>query len=347
VAQFKLPTANDNVLVVAEIGNNHDGSKDKAKLLIDIAADAGVDAVKFQTFRGLDIVSPLVTPSDYPQWQVGDFAYWHEFLDSIALPLEDHSEVFEYAISRGLHVFSTPTSPAIVDFLETINVPAYKIASMDVTNIPLLRKVAATGKPVIVSTGMANDFEIARLMDIFTLNQVALLHCISDYPLDPSNANLFSIQHLQNTYPNSQVVGFSDHSLDAELSCLAVALGAKIIEKHITYDRSSPTPAEHHFSLDPIMLKKFVASIRTTESSLGTIGLNRSQGEKTNRLKYRRSIHINKTLDVGHVIKSDDIEIVRPGDGAGPECVDDIVGSTLVNKKFAWDPLDENDLLKR
>lgn len=333
-----------DVFIIAEIGNNHDGSKERAIELIDIAADCGADAVKFQTFRGTDIVSPLIKSSEYPQWDVGNYEYWYQFLDSIALPFDAHKPVFDYAKSRGLAVFSTPTSPEIVDFLESIGVPAYKIASMDVTNIPLLQRVAATCKPVIISTGMASDSELDKLMSFFPASDVSLLHCISDYPLDPCNANLLSINHLKERYLSTNRIGFSDHSLDSFLSCLAVAMGARIIEKHITYDRFSNSPAEHHFSLDPNMFQAFVADIRKTQSSLGITALSRSPSENANRSKYRRSIHVNKQLPAGAILSSDDLAIVRPGDGAEPEFLLDFLGSRLVIEKKPWEPLVISDI---
>ena len=186
---------------------------------------------------------------------------------------------------------------------------------------------------------LSNDFEIKRIMSIFSDNEVALLHCISDYPLNLQDANLLAINHLKSEYPQAKAVGFSDHSLDSLLSCLAVAMGSKIIEKHITYDRSSPFPAEHHFSLDPHMLRDFIADIRKTESTLGSQSLVRSTSEKTNITKYRRSIHINKSLSAGAILRAEDLAVVRPGVGAPPEYFDQFIGSSLLVNKDAWDSL--------
>jgi sialic acid synthase SpsE len=330
------------VFIIGEIGNNHNGDKETACRLIDIAAQAGVHAVKFQTFRGKDIVTPTVKANEYPGWDSGKFEYWYQFLDSIALPLEEHQEVFNYALDKGILPFSTPTSVTIVDFLETLDVPLYKIASMDLTNLQLLRKVAATGKPVILSTGMSTEAEIAKSVEIFRNNQLALLHCISDYPADPVQSNLKSIPFLKDTY--KVAVGYSDHTLTNETAGLAVALGARIIEKHFTYSRNTPEKAEHHFSLEPAELADLVQTVKRTEEALGTYQLYRSPSEIDNRLKYRRGLHVNKDLTPGHRLTSADIVVLRPNNGAQPEDYDLFEGSILKTARQAWDPLKLTDI---
>lgn len=330
--------------IIAEIGNNHNGSKETAIDLINIAADSGVDAVKFQTFKGLDIVSPKVLANEYKGWDVKGFKYWSEFLDTIALPLEDHKEVFNFAIEKGLIPFSTPTSPYIVDFLEELNVPLYKIASMDLTNIQLLKKVAKTEKSVIISTGMANDAEIEKAVSIFKNNELSILHCISDYPTKPENANLKAVSYLKNKY--DVISGLSDHSITNEFAIGSVALGGRIIEKHITYSRSAIEKAEHHFSLEPEELKNLVKSIRTLEKGLGTHQLNRSEQEKINKLKYRRSIHLNKAMKKGEVIKESDISVVRPNIGDLPSEYDFYIGKKLTQNVFAWSGITKDKVKK-
>ena len=330
------------VFIIGEIGNNHNGNKETAKQLIDIAYEAGIHAVKFQTFRGQDIVTPQVKASEYPGWDTGQFEYWYQFLDTIALPLEDHKEVFDYAISKGVIPFSTPTSVEIVDFLEQLETPFYKIASMDVTNIQLLRKVAATGKPVILSTGMSTEAEIAKAVAIFAKNQFVLLHCISDYPADPAQSNLLSIPFLKQTF--GVEVGYSDHTLTNETAGLAVALGARVIEKHFTYDRHTPEKAEHHFSLEPSELKNLVQTVRLAESALGTFQLYRSPTELENRGKYRRSLHVNKDLPAGAKLTASDILVLRPNNGGQPEDYDQFENGMLKVAKSAWEPLFLTDI---
>lgn len=330
------------VFIVAEIGNNHNGSVATAKKLIDAAADAGVDAVKFQTFRGIDIVTPNVLSSEYPDWNVTEYKYWYEFLDSISLPLDKHKEVFDYAKDKALIVFSTSTSPEAVDFLEGLDVPIFKIASMDITNVQLLKKIASIGKPVIMSTGMAEEEEIRYAVRFFDLDRLILLHCVSDYPLVNSNANLRSIMWLQERFKCN--VGFSDHSLGYELAIASVACGARVVEKHVTLDRNSRNKAEHHFSLEPDELKEFVVHIRQIESALGNKGITRSCGEQECRLKARRTLHVNKDIKAGSVLKSEDICVLRPCDGAPPGEFDFFVGREIKRNKKAWDSLTKEDI---
>jgi sialic acid synthase SpsE len=332
----------DKIFIIAEIGNNHNGNIETAKRLIDVAVESGVDAVKFQTFRGTDIVSPKVLSSDYPEWNVTEYKYWYEFANSIALPLNDHREVFSYANKKGVIPFSTPTSVEIVDFLDELRVPFYKIASMDITNVQLLEKVASKNKPVIMSTGMAEENDIENAVKFFDINKLVLLHCVSDYPLVYSSANLRSINWLQKRF--NCPVGFSDHSLGYDLALAAVALGARVIEKHITLDRNSPQKAEHHFALEPDELKILVKKIRQIEASLGKEEIVISPGEKDLRKKALRSMHLNNDLKEGHILTEEDIAIVRPNDGIEPKYYKDVLGKKLKKNKKSWDPLTKEDI---
>lgn len=328
------------VFIIAEIGNNHNGKKETAIDLIDIAAESGADAVKFQTYKGLDIVTPQVLANEYPGWDVKGFEYWYEFIDSIALPFQDHKEVFEYAKKRGIIPFSTPTSPAIVDFLETLEVPLYKIASMDITNIQLLRKIASTGKPVILSTGMADDSEIDIAVSILKNNELAILHCVSDYPTQPENVNLNSITFIQEKY--NVITGLSDHSITNEFALGAVALGGKVIEKHITYSRKAIEKAEHHFALEPEELKSMVCGIRCLEKGLGQKALVRSDQESENKSNYRRSLHLNKYMGEGTIIREEDISVLRPNTGDKPSEYDFYIGKRITKNIVPWTPLTQD-----
>lgn len=332
--------ANNKTFIIAEIGNNHNGSVDTAKNLIDIAAEAGVDAVKFQTFRGRDIVSPTVKANEYKGWVAKGFDYWVDFLDTIALPLEDHKEVYDYAYQKGVIPFSTPTSPDIVDFLESIDNPIYKIASMDLTNVQLLRKVANTRKPVILSTGMGSEEEIERAIAIFKNNELVVLHCVSDYPTKPEDANLLSVKYLNEKF--GVYTGLSDHSVSNEFAIGSVVLGAKVIEKHITYNRQAPELAEHHFALEPDELKNLVASVRIIEKGIGQNQLVRSENEIKNKLKFRRSLLVNKDMKKGTIITEEDISILRPNVGDAPELFDYFIGKTLTCDTEAWQGLNKN-----
>ncbi len=332
----------NGVLIVAEIGNNHNGDPDTAKKLIDAAAAAGADAVKFQTFRGLDIVSPAVSAKEYKDWNIEGFDRWYQFLDSIALPFEKHAEVFQHADQAGIIPFSTPTSIAAVELLESIDTQLYKIASMDVTNTQLLEKVSRTGKPVILSTGMAFEEEIASAVTLFDPRKLAVLHCVSDYPLNPQDANLRSIIRLRERFRCP--VGFSDHSLGHDLVIAAVSMGATIIEKHITLDRQSPLKAEHHFALEPAELKQLVKKIRLIESALGEETIHLSKKEQDLRKKARRSLHATWYLQAGHTLRPEDIAIVRPGDGALPGDYDFFIGKAVCRNLAAWAPINKEDV---
>jgi sialic acid synthase SpsE len=342
---MKLLNSTNETYVIAEIGNNHNGSKEKAKLLVDVAAKAGVDAVKFQSFRGLDIVNPLVRSDAYPGWNAKNFEFWYQFLDTIALPLADHQEIIDYCAERKLDFITTPVSPEIVTFLETLHgIKAYKIASMDLNNLGLLEAVAKTNKPVIMSTGMGEMDEIKSAANYFTnaVNRLSILHCVSDYPLDPLNAGLQNIQILQKNFPQTSI-GFSDHSLGHELVIAAVALGASIIEKHITLDRKDPALAEHHFSLESDELALMTKWIRAVDKNLSNEQWARSSGEEKNRTNFRRSFHYKKDLPAGHTISKDDLVFIRPGTGIGHNEVNKIIGRQLVSSKKSYMPCMESD----
>ena len=331
------------VYIIAEIGNNHNGSKDKALELIDASAGSGADAVKFQSFSGLDIVSPKVTVEEYPKWNVKGYKYWYEFLDSIALKREDHQEIIDYALSKKLDFITTPLSIDVVGYLELISgVKAYKIASMDLNNIPLLKVVAATEKPTVISTGMGSLEEIRIAVELFSRQDLTLLHCVSDYPLDPKEAGLNNILVLLEEFPELKI-GFSDHSLGCELSIAAVSLGAKVIEKHITLSRKDPSPAEHHFAMEPDEFGQMVKWIRAIETSLSFKGFFRSKSEKENCIKYRRSYHYAKDLDKGYRVGANDILLVRPADGIEADKLDKILGRPLTNSVKAFDPCHFSD----
>lgn len=330
------------VFIVAEIGNNHNGDIETAKRMIDAAVDAGADAVKIQSFRGIDIITPNIPASEYPAWNVTEYTYWADFLDSIALPMDKHEAFFLYARERGIQAFSTPTSSKIVDMLEELDAPFYKIASMDITNLPLLRRVARTQKPVILSTGMGDRPQIEAAVQCFDKNLLLIMHCVSDYPLDYRNANLRSIQYLARAY--GCPVGFSDHSLGYDLDIAAVACGARAIEKHITLSRQTDKKVEHHFALEPRELRELVGKIRDIEAALGSEEVELSDNEKTYRFKALRSLHVASDLPRGHVLGSDDVLVLRPGDGTAPETYDLFIGKKLSRDMKAWEPLTESDV---
>jgi sialic acid synthase SpsE len=327
-----------NSYIISEIGNNHNGDLKKALKLVDASYNAGVNAVKFQTFRGIDIVSPKVKADEYKGWDVKGFEFWYQFLDTIALKLEDHQTVIDYTNSKGIDFITTPTSPYIVDFLETLNgIKAYKVASMDLNNIPLLQAIANTDKEVIMSTGMGDMIDIAKAVEIFKNHKLSILHCVSDYPLDPEKAYLNNIIELIKKFPNLNI-GFSDHSFGHELCIAARCLGAIIFEKHITFDRNDPNPAEHHFALEPSEFKDLVKWLKHIDSNLNSDGFLRSENEKINKFKYRRSYHYKHDLSCGTKITIEDLTLVRPGDGISDNDIDKVCGKPLIVNVKAFDP---------
>ena len=327
----------ENSYIISEIGNNHNGSLSKAIELIDVSHHAGVNAVKFQTFRGIDIVSPKVKANEYKGWDVKNFEYWYQFLDSIALKLEDHQQVIDYTNSKGMDFITTPTSPYIVEYLEKLSgIKAYKIASMDMNNIPLLEAVAKTKKKILMSTGMGDMEEVKKAVNYFKNHSLSILHCVSDYPLDPDKAYLNNITELKKQFSNLEI-GFSDHSLGHELCVAARCLGAMVFEKHITLDRKDPNPAEHHFSMEPHEFTVLVNWLRNIDMSLNTKTFSRSETEKVNKFKYRRSYHYNAEFKEGTIIDASKLTLVRPGDGIDSENLSLVIGKALNKNVSAYD----------
>ncbi len=330
--------------IISEIGNNHNGNVEKAIAMIDASKTVGVDAVKFQTFRGIDIVSPKVKANEYKGWDVKNFEFWYQFLDTIALKLEDHQKVIDYSVKLGLDFITTPTSPYIVEYLEKLNgIKAYKIASMDLNNTPLLEAVAKTKKEIIMSTGMGEIEEVHKAVTILKNHKLSVLHCVSDYPLDPEKAFLNNITMLRNEFPKLDI-GFSDHSLGHELCIAARCLGAVVFEKHITLDRKDLSPAEHHFSMEPNEFKEMVNWIRHIDTNLNTTGFSRSETEKVNKLKYRRSYHYTADFKKGEKMTVEKLSFVRPGEGIDNDELLNFIGKTLIKDVKAYDPCNLNDI---
>jgi N,N'-diacetyllegionaminate synthase len=324
--------------IIAEIGNNHNSSVEKALELINSSAKAGVDAVKFQSFTGIDIVSPKVLTSEYKGWESVDYKYWYQFAESVALPLDRHQEVIDYTHKCGLDFITTPVSPSIVDYLETLSgIDKYKIASMDLNNFGLLKAVSRTQKPVIISTGMADLSEVSKAIELLGKREISILHCVSDYPLNPENANLNNLKILMDKFP-SHNIGFSDHSLGYELSLATVAMGAKLIEKHVTMDRNDKSPAEHHFSMEPDELKEMVKWLRIIDKNLSQSEWSRSPDEGLGRQMYRRSFHYKYKFLAGHKIQEDDMVFVRPGYGVNYNDIENIIGHELNQDVDEFEP---------
>ena len=332
------------VYVIAEIGNNHNGSVEKCFNMIDAVSGTGVDAIKIQSFTGLDICTPKLETKDYPNWDTRGYKYWYEFADSIALPLEEHQKIIDYTHSKNLDFITTPVSKKIVSFLENLNgINSYKLASMDLNNFELLAALSQTKKPIILSTGMGSLDEISKSIEYFKNHELSIMHCISDYPLDPKNASLQNIKILSKLYPHAKV-GFSDHSLGKELAISAVALGAKIIEKHFTLDRNDKNAAEHHFSMMPDEFHEMIEWIKIIDYNLSSQDWKRSQNEEIGKKQYRRSFHYTRDLAAGHKIEMSDLIFLRPGDGIGYDSLDRVLNKTLKKPIREYSPCKLEDI---
>jgi N-acetylneuraminate synthase/N,N'-diacetyllegionaminate synthase len=297
---------------VAEIGFNHEGDMNLAVKMIEAAAKAGADAVKFQTYRASNLV--LESVEHFNIIKHGE------------LSLEDHQQLIEAARENHVTFFSTAYGKESVDILEEVDVPAYKVASMDLTNLPLLRYIAATGKPMIVSTGMATLGEIAEAVETIQKDgndQIILLHCLSKYPAPPEEVNLKTISLLQETF--DLPAGYSDHVLGNTAALAAVALGACMIEKHFTTDKTLPGP-DHKMSADPQEFGQLVRDIRSIESSMGGRYDVLNRPDRGEARVIRRSIFAKVDIPAGAIITEDMIKCVRPEGGLLPKYWDCVVG---------------------
>lgn len=328
--------------ILSEIGNNHGGDPAVAEEMIKVSAECGCSGVKFQTFKGTDIISPIETVDAYPEWDISDrYKYWYQFLDSIALPYESYPELINYAHDLGLAFISTPTSIETAEFLNKVDVDAIKIASMDLTNLPMIKKISEFRKPVILSTGMGTIDEIKEAISWLGDVPLILLHCISNYPLESKDANLLNVVGLIEHFKIP--TGFSDHSLGIELDISAVALGAVLIEKHFTLNRNTSEKIEHHFSLEPSEMKELVYTIRNIEKALGTKNRKIGSAEKKNAERFRRSLMLNKNMKAEEKITEKDVVWLRPGTGIKPKHYKEIVGKHLNKDKPAYEPLQWDD----
>ena len=321
----KIIGSGSQVFVIAEIGINHDGSVSQARKLIDAAAESGADAVKFQSYRTDHLLIP--SRDRYAQQTDGaESAY--QMLRRCELSWEDQAKLKKDADERGILFLSTPFDEGSVDFLDSLDVQAFKIASGDITHVPLLRQVASKGKPILLSTGMSYLSEVADA--IWTLRsagakEIVLMHCVSSYPSLPVQMNLRALQTMQSYF--ELAVGLSDHSEGILLSLVAVPLGAVVIEKHFTLDKNASGP-DHKASMDPADLKALVKSLRDVESSLGDGRKRPSDIEEESRLLGRRSIVAAVDIRAQEKIAQWMLTFKRPGSGLEPRHWEKAIGMT-------------------
>lgn len=327
--------------IIAEAGSNHDRDLDQAFRLIDVAVEAGADAVKFQTYSAESMYSKKTPKPQYlkkKELSAKDESLW-DVIKRIEMPREWHPKLADYCAKKNIIFMSTPFDLRAVDELEGVGVLAYKIASFEITHLPLLEKVGKTGKPVILSTGMADLPDIERALGIIYKtgnDQVALLHCAVNYPPKHEDLNLRAMDTMRQAF---QVpVGFSDHTLGITADIAAVARGASIIEKHFTLDRNLKGP-DHPFALEPVELKDMVGAIRETERSLGSPIKKHTEAEKELYRIGRRSLVAACKIAKGRKITREMIEVKRPGYGIPTKDMDLAVG------RQAKRNIDEDEIL--
>ncbi|TVR39927.1 MAG: pseudaminic acid synthase [Planctomycetota bacterium] len=325
-------------LLIAELSGNHNGDLGRAKALIAAAADAGADAVKLQTYTAdtitMDIDNEYFRITDGP-W-AGRRLY--ELYQEASTPWEWHQELFACAAEHGLLCFSSPFDPTAVDFLESLACPIYKIASFEVVDIPLIERIAATAKPVIMSTGMANRAEIQLAVDTLRAGgcpAIFLLACVSAYPAQAKDLKLRNIPWLRDTFACAS--GLSDHSAGHLAAVAAVTLGAVAIEKHLTLARADGGP-DAGFSMEPQEFHELVQAVRTIETALAQ-GVVEGPGEvESGNIQFRKSCFFARDLPAGHILTRDDIRVVRPGYGLPPADLPWILGGVLPQSVKAGEP---------
>lgn len=312
--------------IIAEAGVNHNGSLRIAKELIDAAVLAGVDAVKFQTFNTDQIVSRSAPKAEYQIDKTAEGESQLEMLQRLELSEADHEQLEVYCHEKRIIFLSTPFDKDSVDLLERLNIPAFKIGSGELTNYSLLKYISEKGKPMILSTGMSDLKEVGDAVDIIHQSgndQLVLLHCVSNYPADPSDVNLRAMQTMRDAF--RLPVGYSDHTLGIEIPLAAVALGACVIEKHFTLDRDMPGP-DHQASITPVELKDMVLGVRKVEQSLGHGRKEPSVRESSTAAVARRSLVAAEDITKGTIIKEKHIKIMRPGTGLPPRMFAEVIG---------------------
>jgi N,N'-diacetyllegionaminate synthase len=318
----------DKVFIIAEAGVNHNGSMDLAKKLIDAAVEAKVDAVKFQTFISENVISKYAEKAEYQKSTTGVEENQLEMVKKLELSFNDFIELKAYCESKGIMFLSTPFDMDSIEFLETLKMGLWKVPSGEITNLPYLQKIGSFGEEVIFSTGMSTLGDIENALDILVKSgtareNITILHCNTEYPTPMGDVNLKAMQTIKSAFGVN--IGYSDHTLGIEVSVAAVALGAAVIEKHFTLDKTMSGP-DHLASLEPAELTAMVESIRNIEKALGSAVKLPSASESKNINIARKSIHLSKDIKKGHVFTMSDLTVKRPGNGMSPLFINEVVG---------------------
>ena len=330
-----------HTIIIAEAGVNHNGSIDIAKKLVDAAVDAGVDIIKFQTFKAENLVSKDAKKADYQKANIGDGDDSQlRMLKKLELSAADHAELMAYCKAKGIRFWSTAFDMESMDFLHSLNLGLWKIPSGEITNYPFIKKIASFGEPVIMSTGMCDEADIRNALNALTSNglqkdKITVLHCNTQYPTPMDDVNLRAMLTIRNNF--GVRVGYSDHTRGIEVPIAAVALGAEVIEKHFTLDRNMEGP-DHKASLEPTELKAMVAAIRNIERALGTGKKRVTTSEKGNISVARKSIVAATRIKKGETLTETNLTVKRPGTGISPMKWESVVG-TKATKDYQPDEL--------
>lgn len=345
VEQYEI-SFNQRPFIIAEMSGNHNQSLERALEIVEAAAKSGAHALKIQTYTA-DTLTLNVESDDF--LIKDDESLWksrklHDLYNEAYTPWEWHEPIFNRAKELGMLAFSTPFDDSAVDFLETLDVPLYKIASFENTDLPLIKKVAATGKPMIVSTGMANAAELDELVRTAKENgckDLILLKCTSTYPATPENTNIATIPHMRELFDVQ--VGLSDHTMGTGVAVAAVALGATVIEKHFTLSRADGG-VDAAFSMEPAEMKALVEETERAWQAIGKVTYGPTEKEKAS-LKFRRSIYVARDIQAGESFTEENIRIVRPGYGLEPKYYPNLLGKVAKKSYKLGTPITFDDLI--
>lgn len=338
---------NNKVIIIAEAGVNHNGDIELAKKLIEKAAESGADFVKFQTFIAENVISSNAKKADYQINNTGSNETQLQMVKKLELKFDDFIVLKKHAELNRINFLSTPFDLESIIFLKDLGLNIFKIPSGEITNLPYLKLLGSFNQEIILSTGMASISEINSAINVLVnsgteLSKITILHCNTEYPTKMTEVNLMAMNHIKKEF--GVKVGYSDHTVGIEVSIAAVALGAKIIEKHFTLDKSMEGP-DHIASLNPNELTQLVNSIRNVEKAISGTGLKEpSDSEIRNIPIVRKSIHYKRDLIKGHILEFDDIVILRPGTGISPMELDNVLGKELNINVNSNQLLNFNDL---
>lgn len=338
-----------DVIIIAEAGVNHNGDIELARKLIDIASEAGVDYVKFQTFKAENLVSKDAKMADYQKNNIGTSAgdSQYQMLKKLELSYDDFRDLKKYCEIKKVKFLSTAFDLESIDFLNELGIDLFKIPSGEITNYPYLVKIGKFNTSVVLSTGMCNMSEISEAIDVLVKSgtnrqNITILHCTTDYPTKMGDVNLNAMLEIKKVF--NLPIGYSDHTLGIDVPIAAVAMGAEVIEKHFTIDKKMNGP-DHKASLNGDELKQMVLSIRNVSNSLGSSNKQPTKTEIENILVARKSIHLAKDIEVGQEIKEDDLVMKRPGNGISPMKMDSIIGKKAKVKLSKDSLLNYEDLV--